>query len=282
MKEPEELKPSATTQARTYVRFAALGDSVTYGIGDPTAAGYRGWFGILIQSIKQAHDVSAINLAKPGALAADVLRSQLPEALSHRPTLASLVVGMNDALGAGWDAKQIRTDLLQCAAELDAIGTTLITFNLHDHSRLLPLPRALRRGLLGRLEELNAIYREIHATYGGIRVDLAAHPDVFDRDLWSVDRLHPSELGHRALAIEVAALLEEFGLDFPEPRPETDGATPTWTDQARWIAQKVLPWVAHHAIDFVGALGPAPSKPDSKLSALSGNLIERVTHGGLI
>jgi len=48
-----------------------------------------------------------------------------------------------------------------------------------------------------RIEVLNIIYDEVHHLYGGLCVDLAAHPGVYDRKFWSVDRLHPSELGHR-------------------------------------------------------------------------------------
>lgn len=42
-------------------------------------------------------------------------------------------------------------------------------------------------------------------------VNLSEHPGVYDRQFWSIDRLHPSELGHRALADEFAVLLEDPG-----------------------------------------------------------------------
>ena len=67
----------------------------------------------------------------------------------------------------------------------------------HDHGRVFHLQEPLARPLERRIDSLNE-------AYDGIRVDLAACPDVYRRDFWSVDRLHPSELGHRRLAGEFA------------------------------------------------------------------------------
>ena len=82
--------------------FAALGDSITLGVGDPApGGGWRGWAAFLAESLPGGR---LVNLAANGARAADVERTQLPRALELRPDVASVVVGVNDILRAGFDA----------------------------------------------------------------------------------------------------------------------------------------------------------------------------------
>jgi hypothetical protein len=71
---------------RSYVRFVAVGDSVTYGLGDRAAERSRGWARLLGMAIAGDHHVSFCNLAQPGATAAQMRAEQLDEALDHRPT----------------------------------------------------------------------------------------------------------------------------------------------------------------------------------------------------
>ncbi len=88
--------------------------------------------------------------------------------------------------------------------------------------------------------------------YGGLQVDLSAHPGVYDREFWSLDRLHPSELGHRALAHEFSALLEQHGLAFQPPALELDGDPTSRLEELRWLATDGVPWLARRPRD----LGP--------------------------
>ena len=203
-----------------YLRFAALGDSATVGIGDPVPGGWRGWSRLLSSALATAYDVSYCNLAVSGATSTDVLRGQLADAVAHRPDLASLVVGVNDTMRAGWHPGRVREELMTCASALHDAGATLLTARFHDHGAIFGLPGVLRRPLHARIEAVNAVYDEVHATFGGHRIDLAARLDVFDRAFWSVDRLHPSELGHRALARGYADLLvgSRAGLRAAVPR----------------------------------------------------------------
>jgi len=240
------------TGERSYVRFAALGDSATHGLGDHVGDGWRGWARILADAIGEDHDISFCNLAIPGATAADVRHNQLPDALAHRPQVASLIVGLNDTLRSSWDPERLREDLFHCAGELAAQGIILLTARFHDHSRIFGLPKLLARPMTRRIETLNAVYDEIHATYGGLRVDLAAHTEVYVRSFWSVDRLHPSEMGHRAIAREFAALLNERGLSFPLPSDSCTGEAPSRLRDAQWLVTQGGPWLGRRARD----LGP--------------------------
>jgi lysophospholipase L1-like esterase len=242
------------THGHRYLRFAALGDSTTFGLGDPVAGGWRGWARLLAEAFAaSAYDVSFCNLATPGATAGSVLRDQLTDAVAHRPDLAALVVGVNDALKSTWNAGRVRDELLTCADALTADGATLLTARFHDHAAVLPLPSPLRRPLRNRIDQLNAAWDDVHAAYGGLRIDLAARPETLDRPFWSVDRMHPSELGHRCLARAFAAELQAAGVDLEPPSAEpAGGIPPNWRRDALWILAEGAPWIGRRARD----LGP--------------------------
>ncbi|TCJ30010.1 SGNH/GDSL hydrolase family protein [Nocardioides jejuensis] len=236
-----------------YVRFAALGDSVTHGVGDAVPTGWRGWARILAEALGESHDISFCNLAVSGAVVADVRHKQLPEALAHQPHIASLIVGINDTMRSTWNRERIRRELLETAAALHGSGAVLLTVRFHDHGRVFGLPAVLRRPLFARIAFLNEVYDEIHATYGGIRVDLGEQAEVFEREFWSIDRLHPSELGHRSLARCFGAGLNEIGFAHPLPSGDREGGyVPNWRTDLHWMVTEGVPWFGRRAKD----LGP--------------------------
>jgi lysophospholipase L1-like esterase len=236
-----------------YVRFAALGDSTTFGIGDPVPGGWRGWARLLADGLSTSYDVSFCNVAVSGATAATVRRDQLADAVAHRPTLASLMVGVNDTLKSTWDPAQVREDLMVCAAALTDVGALLMTPRFHDHGAVFGLPTFLRRALTRRLDALNDVWDDVHAAYGGPRLDLAACAGVHDRASWSVDRMHPSERGHRLLAHAWAVHLRAVGLDFEAPSlAPAGGIPPSWRRDVAWIVAEGAPWMGRRARD----LGP--------------------------
>ena len=239
---------------RGYIRFVALGDSATCGFGDTDPSGIRrGWARLLADAIAQDHDLSFCNLAIAGSTIGDVRRDQLGDALDHGAHLASLIVGLNDTMRSAWNPTVVRADLLHCAQRLSEQGALLLTVRFHDHARVFHLRGPLGRPLRARIDFLNQVYDEIHERYGGLRVDLAVQPGVYDREFWSVDRLHPSELGHRALAHEFTSLLHDAGLLFGPPGLELDGTfTGTWHN-LHWMISEGVPWLGRRARDLAPA-----------------------------
>lgn len=238
---------------RQYVRFAALGDSTTVGIGDGCRNAWRGWARLLSDALAGTHDVSFCNVAVSGATTSLVRSDQLGDALSHQPTLASLVVGVNDTMRGSWDPLQTRRDLVHCADVLAGQGARLLTVRFHDHGAVLRLPGPLRRGLFHRIQAVNDAIDEVHARHGSLQVDLAAVPRLADREFWSIDRLHPSELGHRTLAREFGRLLQQAGMDLELPSVELDRFhQPTWRSDLHWMVTEGAPWIGRRARD----LGP--------------------------
>jgi lysophospholipase L1-like esterase len=237
----------------TYLRVAALGDSITVGIGDPVVGGWRGWVRHLTAALSSSYDVSLCVTAEAGATTPMVAARQLAAAVSHRPDLVTLVVGVNDTLRAGWDPTRTRVALQRCAEELTGAGALLLTIRYHDLPRAIGLPELVARPLRHRIAVLNDAYDEVHGTYGGVRLDLGQCPEVLDRSCLSVDRLHPSERGHRALARGYAALLAERGYHVELPSLECSGGLArSWRRDARWLVADGGPWVGRRVRD----LGP--------------------------
>lgn len=237
-----------------YLRFAALGDSTTVGIGDPLPdGGWRGWARLLTDGLRAHHDVSLCHLAVSGATVADVRARQLDAALAHRPDLASVLVGVNDTLRSTWCPQRVRDDLMHVAAALRSAGATLMTVSYHDHADVVGLPRVVVRPLSQRIAVLNEIYDEVRAVHGGLHLDLRLRPEVHDRGSWSIDRFHPSERGHRALARAWAEQVRAAGIDIELPDLEPcGGRAPSWRHDAAWIVGEGAPWLGRRARD----LGP--------------------------
>ncbi|MFC1418822.1 SGNH/GDSL hydrolase family protein [Streptacidiphilus cavernicola] len=238
----------------TPLRVVALGDSLTEGLGDPAAdGGWRGWAALLADSLAPlAEAVDLRNLAVSGARTADVLHRQLPQALEHRPQLASLLVGVNDTLRASYDIAAVAGNLDATMGALAADGALLLTACLPDPGRMLGLPRPLARPLARRMRGVNEVVHVLGERYPGVHVHVADCDWVDDPRMWSVDRLHPSERGHRALAREFHAQLAARGVASglaPDPAPT--GAAPSRTAQAWWMATKGTGWVVERCTDLL-------------------------------
>src|SRR6266702_5011386 len=185
-------------------RFAALGDSITVGMGDPVpGGGWRGWAALLAGSLPQPE---VHNLATLGALAADVERVQLPAAIALRPEVASVVVGVNDTLRGDFDPERTGASVGRTVAALRAGGAEVLTMRLPDPGQMFGLPGALARPLARRMRAVNAAVDEVARRHGTVHLDAARDPATYERRYWSVDRLHPNDRGHRLIACRFHAL----------------------------------------------------------------------------
>jgi lysophospholipase L1-like esterase len=238
-----------TTQP--HLRFVALGDSTTVGIGDPAAAtGWRGWSRLLAAELARTHSLAYTNLAVSGATAGTVRAGQLPPALRLRPHIASVIVGMNDTMRSTWDPGRIRDDILGSVAALSQAGALVLSVRFHDHGTVFRLPRMLRRPLLRRIEVVNAAYDAAHAAHGGVQLDLTVAAAVRELAFWSVDRLHPNERGHRWLASEFALALRTRGYVLGCPTTDVYHTPSRWQEY-RWLLFEGLPWLCRRANDLI-------------------------------
>ncbi|MFE5796088.1 SGNH/GDSL hydrolase family protein [Streptomyces sp. NPDC056503] len=244
---PEEAAP---------VRFVVLGDSFSEGVGDRADGVWRGWAELLAGGLAgPGQRVEYVNLAVSGALGADVAEKQAPCATALRPHLASVVVGVNDTLRHTFDIKLFARRLDRVLAALDASGAVLLTACLPDPGRMLGLPGPLARPLARRGRSVNAVVHALSARHGAVHLHLADPAWTDDRTLWSADRLHPGERGHRAVAGAFHRLLTERGLARgPAPAPEASEPPPSRAETALWLATAGTGWVLRRSRDLLPQL----------------------------
>ncbi|MDP3950675.1 SGNH/GDSL hydrolase family protein [Microbacterium sp.] len=194
------------------VRFVAIGDSFTEGVGDDLPDGrVRGWADIAAQGWADAagHTIQYANLAVRGKLAWAIVEEQLEPALALNPTHLSFNGGGNDMLRPRTDLEHIADTFSRVLRRCDEQGVTLILLSGANPAGQLPMGSMIQR----RGDELSAaVLRRI-----------ANRPDVVralnwpDRELarspyWSEDRLHMNAAGHHRVA---ARVLDALGYEPP-------------------------------------------------------------------
>jgi len=239
------------------LRFVALGDSLTEGVGDPVGEeGWRGWAALLAAGLAPPDaPVEFVNFAVSGAQTRDVLERQTPAALAERPDLASVVIGVNDTLRCTFDIRAVAERLDEVYGAFTGQGAVLLTACLPDPGAMLGLPGALARPLARRQRAVNAVVHALSERYGAVHLHAAAGDWVADRGMWSADRLHPGERGHRQLALHFHALLVEAGLATgPVPGAEPEFPEPSRSASLWWLATAGTGWVARRCTDLLPQL----------------------------
>lgn len=243
--------------------FTALGDSITLGIGDPVRLapppdasrsrrgrrGWRGWAALLAEGLV---DPDLHILAGNGATIRELERDQLPVALQLRPDVASVVIGVNDTLRPGFDADRFAAGAAHAVGALRAAGAQVLTMRLPDPGRMLGMPGVLARPIARRAHDINEVMDDLAVRFGTLHFDAADNPQVYEPAMWAVDRLHPSERGHRLIARHFHALLDEAGYPVGErPGAEPTSEPPSKLEQAAWLATKGTAWVVKRSTDLV-------------------------------
>ncbi|MFF9124962.1 SGNH/GDSL hydrolase family protein [Streptomyces sp. NPDC014889] len=238
------------------VRFVALGDSLTEGVGDPTGDGWRGWAALLAGGLaEKPAAVEFTNLAVSGAQTRDVLERQTPAGLDLRPDVVSVVVGVNDTLRRTFDIHAVAARLDQVCTAFTRRGAVLLTACLPDPGAMLGLPGALARPLARRQRAVNTVVHALSERYGAVHLHADEGQWLTDRAMWSADRLHPGERGHRQLAVRFHALLAEAGVaSGPAPSPEPEFPAPTRSASLWWLATAGTGWVARRCTDLLPQL----------------------------
>ena len=261
-------------------RIVTLGDSITIGMGDPDPAGpkdgWRGWARLLADGLP---DAELHNLAVLGAQARHVERDQLPAALALQPDIATVVVGINDTLRAGFNPERTGQSFARTVSALRASGVVVLTMRLPDPGRMFGLPQALARPLSRRMRGVNSELDRVAAHFGTLHWDAAGDPATYDRRNWSVDRLHPNERGHRLIACRFWDHLEAAGHELAvRPDPTPTSPPPTRRDEALWMATKGTRWFLRRSVDLVPyllfmAAREALIRPKDWLAATDAELI---------
>ena len=251
--------------------FVAVGDSFSEGMDDPYPDGtFRGWADLVAArlAVEAGPDFRYANLAIRGRLLPSVIADQLPAALAMRPDLVSFAAGGNDILRRRCDPAVVCDSFHDSVTRIRATGADVIVFRFADITLRLPGQR-----LVGpRVAYMNARVGETAAETGAHLIDLFVDDEFRNPLLWSVDRLHLSELGHRRTAAHVLTALgvavdEDWMLVPPHPAPSpwllARGA------DLRWAGRYLAPWLKRRLTgrssgDLISAKRPSLAPVDDR------------------
>lgn len=205
---------SAPGGGRFVSGYVALGDSFTAG---RDVAPEERWPDLLAGAMRARNpDFSYLNLAADGAVSGEVLE-QAAAAVEHRPDLLTVICGANDVLHTP------RPDIGAYERNFDAIlsrlrdalpAAAILTATAPDSWRFMELRPRTRTRVVGALRELNAVTRTLAARHRVPCLDVVGHPQLAEAENFRADGLHPSPLGHRRAAAEIAiSLRAHFGLE---------------------------------------------------------------------
>lgn len=185
--------------------LVVIGDSFAEGRGDPD--GYGGFVGWVPRVAHRLGLRDVLNLGAYGATTQEVVDQQLDKIADVETALVGVAVGGNDLVRA-YDHDGFRRNLTTI---FDAVAATERRIFTHDYpdipGKLPGIPEEHRTALRARFAEANAFLAGLCAERGVVRYELSTAPLCADPDMWYPDGIHPSALGHRAIADEFATLL---------------------------------------------------------------------------
>ncbi len=242
------------------VRYVAIGDSFTEGVGDELPDGReRGWADLVAQGWADAagEPIEYANLAIRGKLVWAIVEEQLEPALALKPTHLSFNGGGNDMLRPRTSIASVADAFSLVLKRCDDEGVKLILLSGANPSAQLPLSRVIQR----RGDLLSA----------AVVARVSERPDVVralnwpDRELstpsyWSEDRLHMNARGHHRVA---ARVLTALGM---EP-PAAWWSLPPLPASARMRASEYYrehlgPWVQRRLSGTSSGDGREPKPPE--------------------
>lgn len=224
------------------MRYAAIGDSFTEGLGDELPDGsLRGWPDLVAAGLAaaQAEAVEYANLAIRGRLLEPIVTEQLDRALSlsPAPTLVTLNGGGNDMMRPGTDLARLVTLVERAIRRCVDAGVRLVVLSGADPSARLPFGGLIHR----RGEELTAATAELAIRYDVELVDVFHDADIRHPAYWSPDRLHLNTAGHQRVAgLVLTALGHRAAAHVVDPGPPESRRAIV---EARYYLEHVLPWL---------------------------------------
>jgi lysophospholipase L1-like esterase len=184
----------------------AVGDSITNGNGDPMlGVPARSWALWLAQALELPYT----NLARDGAVVADLVREQLPRVRGEYD-LACCYAGVNDVRNVAWSAEAFDADLRRVLTALSSSADRLVVATI-------PLDLGRPRAGAVKVGEANAIIARHAREQRAIVVDLA---DLAGWQLVLPDAVHPTARGQLEIADRAAAALKAAGIPVAH-RPST-------------------------------------------------------------
>lgn len=228
-------------QETAAIRYVAIGDSFTEGVGDKRPDGtVRGWADLVAQGLADATGapIQYANLAIRGRLLGPIIAEQLEPALALGPTLVTFNGGGNDMLRPGTDLAWISRETEGALRRIIAAGAEPLLLAGANPTAGLPGGARVRAKGDALVREARGIAERLGIRFADNWSDAA----LAGRQYWSPDRLHLSPVGHHRVAANVLRALGhpapiDWVLDAaPIPNPSR-------REQLRYTREHVVPWV---------------------------------------
>ena len=223
------------------IRYVAIGDSFTEGVGDEQPDGsVRGWADLVAQGLADAtgEPVEYANLAIRGRLLGPIIAEQLEPAIALGPTVLSFNGGGNDMLRPRTDLASIIAATEGALSRIQAAGIEPLLLAGANPTGGLPSGGSVSK-------KGSELTRAAGASAARLGIRFSNNWD--DEELagsqyWSLDRLHLAPVGHHRVAANV---LRTLGYDAPADWVTTAAplSRPTVGDQLRYTREHVLPWI---------------------------------------
>lgn len=229
-----------------YLRYVALGDSFTEGVGDPDPDrpnGLRGWADRVAEVLAAqpgAGDFGYANLAIRGRKLKPILEEQLEPAIDLRPDLVTIHAGANDVLRPRVDLDDLAAAYDHGIGRLAGTGAQVVMFTIFDPGTI-----GLYAALRGRMAIFNEHAREIADRHDALVVDMWRMRDSDPAEVFDTDRMHLNAIGHQHIAFAVLDALGIAHAQEPLPRPGVPELSrgERWRDHARWSREFLAPWI---------------------------------------
>lgn len=225
----------------TGIRFAALGDSFTEGVGDELEDGYvRGWADLFAEGVARStgNPVQYANFAIRGKLLAPIIAEQLEPAIKLSPTLVSFAGGGNDMLRPSVDVEQLVKQTERTLHAFLDVGAEPFMLSSGNFSQWVPMSERIQERGDVFVEAASTLADKLGIPYVNNWVD----DELAKIQYWAEDRLHLGPAGHRRVA---ANALRTLGFEVPDEwqLEVADGTPPSPIDNAKYAVQYVAPWI---------------------------------------
>ena len=221
------------------VRYVAIGDSFTEGVGDERADGsVRGWADRVAEGLALAtqEPVRYANLAIRGRKLAPIVDQQLEVALALEPAVMTYNGGGNDIMRRHVDMGRLMELSRHVVDRCRTAGVRLIVLAGPDPTSRIPLGQVVHR----RGEALTADIVALTDEFGLTFVDMWHDEEIRRPGYWGADRIHLNAAGHRRVAGQVLAAL---GHPAPATTTRVEDPRRSVSDNLLFYRQHVGPWL---------------------------------------
>ncbi|WP_346844999.1 SGNH/GDSL hydrolase family protein [uncultured Rothia sp.] len=252
------------------IRYVAIGDSFTEGVGDADENrpnGVRGWADRVAEQFMLA-DPQALyaNLAIRGRLLDQIIDEQVEAALDLQPNLMSFYGGGNDILRPNSNIDRLLERKGRAFAALRDADIEVFTFTGMDVRDFNAFKSTRPKTAL-----YNELLREVAEENGVKIIDFWRMREFANPLYFAPDRLHLNTRGHIKMARRILDVLSDYSSHDFTDRPATEpleilGARLTRMqkirDDARWAREFVVPWVGRRLRGTSSGDGLSPKYPE--------------------